>query len=387
MAETRKLYYEDGSCLQFCATVLSCVPAGGSFAVTLDATAFYPEGGGQPADRGALGGARVLDVHEKDGVVVHTVTAPLHVGETVQGDVDGRRRLDHMQQHTGEHIVSGIVHAQFGYDNVGFHIGAQDVTVDFSGPLTAAELADVERAANWVVWQNAPITVFWPTPAELAQLDYRSKKELTGAVRIVKVANADVCACCGTHVERCGQVGSIKLTSAQSYKGGTRVTMLCGMRAYEDHCVKFQNAEAISGLLSAKINETAAAVQRLADEAAALKAEKAALENRLFAAAAAARCGKKNTLVFEDGLSPDSLRRLCTALMEQCPGVCAAFSGTDAEGYKYALGSAGAADVRALGKEMNAALSGKGGGRDIQQGSAACTRAEIEAFFAPRLAE
>lgn len=387
MAETRKLYYEDGSCLQFCATVLSCVPAGGSFAVTLDATAFYPEGGGQPADRGALGGARVLDVHEKDGVVVHTVTAPLHVGETVQGDVDGRRRLDHMQQHTGEHIVSGIVHAQFGYDNVGFHIGAQDVTVDFSGPLTAAELADVERAANWVVWQNAPITVFWPTPAELAQLDYRSKKELTGAVRIVKVANADVCACCGTHVERCGQVGSIKLTSAQSYKGGTRVTMLCGMRAYEDHCVKFQNAEAISGLLSAKINETAAAVQRLADEAAALKAEKAALENRLFAAAAAARCGKKNALVFEDGLSPDSLRRLCTALMEQCPGVCAVFSGTDAEGYKYALGSAGAADVRALGKEMNAALSGKGGGRDIQQGSAACTRAEIEAFFAPRLAE
>ena len=387
MAETRKLYYEDGSCLQFCATVLSCVPAGGSFAVTLDATAFYPEGGGQPADRGALGGARVLDVHEKDGVVVHTVTAPLHVGETVQGDVDGRRRLDHMQQHTGEHIVSGIVHAQFGYDNVGFHIGAQDVTVDFSGPLTAAELADVERAANWVVWQNAPITVFWPTPAELAQLDYRSKKELTGAVRIVKVANADVCACCGTHVERCGQVGSIKLTSAQSYKGGTRVTMLCGMRAYEDHCVKFQNAEAISGLLSAKINETAAAVQRLADEAAALKAEKAALENRLFAAAAAARCGKKNTLVFEDGLSPDSLRRLCTALMEQCPGVCAVFSGTDAEGYKYALGSAGAADVRALGKEMNAALSGRGGGRDIQQGSAACTRAEIEAFFAPRLAE
>ena len=206
-------------------------------------------------------------------------------------------------------------------------------------------------------------------------------------MRIVKVANADVCACCGTHVERCGQVGSIKLTSAQSYKGGTRVTMLCGMRAYEDHCVKFQNAEAISGLLSAKINETAAAVQRLADEAAALKAEKAALENRLFAAAAAARCGKKNALVFEDGLSPDSLRRLCTALMEQCPGVCAAFSGTDAEGYKYALGSAGAADVRALGKEMNAALSGRGGGRDIQQGSAACTRAEIEAFFAPRLAE
>ena len=336
MAETRKLYYENGACLQFCATVLSCVPTDGNFAVTLDATAFYPEGGGQPADRGALGGARVLDVHEKDGVVVHTVTAPLRVGEMVQGDVDGRRRLDHMQQHTGEHIVSGIVHAQFGYDNVGFHIGAQDVTVDFSGPLTDAELADVERAANWVIWQNAPVTIAW---------------------------------------------------SAQSYKGGTRVTMLCGMRAYEDHCIKFQNAEAVSGLLSAKINETAAAVQRLADENAALRAEKAALETRLFAADAAAFRGRKNALVFEPHLSPDSLRRLCTALMEQCTGVCAAFSGTDAGGYKYALGSAGGADVHALCKEMNAALGGRGGGREMQQGSAACTRGDIEAFFALRLGE
>ena len=188
-------------------------------------------------------------------------------------------------------------------------------------------------------------------------------------------------------MERCGQVGSIKLTSAQSYKGGTRVTMLCGMRAYEDHCIKFQNAEAVSGLLSAKINETAAAVQRLADENAALRAEKAALETRLFAADAAAFRGRKNALVFEPHLSPDSLRRLCTALMEQCTGVCAAFSGTDAGGYKYALGSAGGADVHALCKEMNAALGGRGGGREMQQGSAACTRGDIEAFFAPRLGE
>ena len=202
-----------------------------------------------------------------------------------------------------------------------------------------------------------------------------------------KILKAKDSACCGTHVERCGQVGSIKLTSAQSYKGGTRVTMLCGMRAYEDHCIKFQNAEAVSGLLSAKINETAAAVQRLADENAALRAEKAALETRLFAADAAAFRGRKNALVFEPHLSPDSRRRLCTALMEQCTGVCAAFSGTDAVGYKYALGSAGGADVHALCNEMNAALGGRGGGREMQQGSAACTRGDIEAFFAPRLGE
>lgn len=387
MTLTRKLYYEDVFCTQFCATVLSCEPSGANFAVTLDATAFYPEGGGQPADRGALGGAYVLDVHEKDGQIFHIVTAPLHVGEVVQGDIDRRRRVDHMQQHTGEHIVSGIVHAQYGYDNVGFHIGEQDVTVDFSGPLTPADLSEVERAANWVVWQNEPVRVLWPTPAELANMEYRSKKELTGAVRIVCVGDTDVCACCGTHVARCGQVGCIKITSAQSYKGGTRVTLLCGMRAFNDYCTKFENAQQISALLSAKINETAVAVQRLADETAALKAEKAALENRLFAQRADALRGNAHALVFEPGLSPDSLRRLCAALMEACPGVCAAFSGTDADGYKYALGSAGGTDVRALGKEMNAALNGRGGGRDIQQGSVASPRAAIEAFFAPRMAQ
>lgn len=162
-------------------------------------------------------------------------------------------------------------------------------------------------------------------PSELAQLNYRSKKELTGAIRIVTVANVDVCACCGTHVERCGQVGSIKLTSAQSYKGGTRVTMLCGMRAYEDHCIKFQNAEAVSGLLSAKINETAAAVQRLADENAALRVGKGRAGDPSVCCGRRRVPRRKNALVFEPHLSPDSLRRLCTALMEQCTGVCAAF--------------------------------------------------------------
>ena len=380
MLNTRKLYYEDVFCTQFCATVLSCAPKNGHFAVTLDATAFYPEGGGQPADRGALGGARVLDVHEKDGEIVHTVTAPLRVGEVVQGDVDGPRRFDHMQQHTGEHIVSGIVREQFGYENVGFHIGEQEVTVDFSGPLTPAEVEELERTANWVVWQNVPVTVSWPDEAELAQLSYRSKKELAGAVRIVTVENTDVCACCGTHVPRTGQVGSVKIVSAQSYKGGTRLSLLCGRRLFADYCAKFEGNRAISTLLSAKPDETAQAVERLLRENEALRARNAALENRLFALRAQGLSGAQNALVFEEALSPDSLRRLCTALCAVCPGVAAAFSGSDAEGWRYAVGGAG--DVCALCKKMNAALSGRGGGKDIQQGLAACTRAQIEAFFA-----
>lgn len=377
---TKKLYYEDVFCTQFCARVLDCVPEGANFAVTLDATAFYPEGGGQPADRGALGGARVLDVHEKDGVIVHTVTAPLRKGELVQGDVDWMRRLDHMQQHTGEHILSGIIHDQYGYDNVGFHIGEEDVRVDFSGPLTWPELNEVERSANWVVWNNAPVTISWPAPEELALLTYRSKKELSGPVRIVQVGDTDICACCGTHVDRCGQVGSIKITGAQSYKGGVRVTMLCGMRAERDYHIKFENALAISGSLSAKINEIPDAVERLKGENAELRAQKAEIEDAYFTALAEARRGRENALVFVEALSPDGVRRLCEALVRVCPGVCAVFSGGEEIGYRYAVGGSG--DVRGLVKEMNGALHGRGGGKEIQQGSAEAKRAEIEAFFA-----
>ncbi len=385
MPNTRKLYYDDVFCTQFCATVLRCTPKDGNFAVTLDATAFYPEGGGQPADHGALGGARVLDVHEKDGEIVHTATAPLRVGELVQGDVDGPRRFDHMQQHTGEHILSGIVREQFGYENVGFHIGEREVTVDFSGPFTSAEVEELERAVNWVVWQNLPVRVSWPDAGKLAQLSYRSKKELSGPVRIVTIEGTDVCACCGTHAPRTGQVGYVKIVSAQSYKGGTRLSLLCGKRAFADYCAKFEQNRAVSVLLSAKPDETAQAVGRLLHENEALHAEKAALENRLFALRAQALAGTRNVLVFEESLSPDSLRRLCMALCAVCPGVSAAFSGSDAAGWRYAVGGAG--DVRALCKKMNEALCGRGGGKDLQQGAAVCTRAQIEAFFAEAFAQ
>lgn len=385
MSETRKLFYEDTYRIQFCARVLSCTPAPhGLFSVVLDQTAFCPEGGGQPADRGSLGCACVLDVHEKDGVISHLTTTPVREGEVVQGDVDWRRRLDHMQQHTGEHIVSGLVHAQYGYDNVGFHMGDDVVTVDFSGPLSAADLADLEGAANWVVWQNGPVKADFPTPEELEKLSYRSKKELSGAVRIVTVSNVDVCACCGTHVARCAEVGMVKLLSGQSYKGGTRVTMVCGMRALADYQVKWRNAGEISALLSAKPNETAAAVQRLYDENSALKAQRGRLETELFAARAAQYAGAQSALVFEPELSPDSVRRLCLALCETCTGVCAVFSG-EGDAYHYAVGCAGG-DVRALGRELNAALDGRGGGSAaLVQGNAHAARTDIEAFFAAHL--
>ena len=382
MNGTKKLYYEQPYLAQFCAKVLSCTPvASGHFAVVLDQTAFYPEAGGQPADHGSLGGACVLDARDEDGTVVHITASPVRVGETVQGDVDWMRRFDHMQQHTGEHLLSGVIKSQFGYDNVGFHIGPDVVRVDVSGPLSEQDVREIEQAVNWVIWQNGEVRALWSTPEELADMPYRSKKELEGPVRIIDAAGADLCACCGTHVARCAEVGAVKVLSAQNYKGGTRLSIVCGMRALRDYTIKCENASQISNLLSAKVNEIAPAVERLQAESEELKARIARLENELFACRARQLAGTEGPVLFEENLRPDSLRRLCTELSEVCSGVCAAFSGSDEEGYSYAVCQK-SGDVSAFNRAMNAALNGRGGGRgELAQGTVHAAREAIETYF------
>ena len=229
--ETEKLYYADPYQTTFTARVLGCEAGKGGYLVTLDRTAFYPEGGGQPADHGTLGGAAVTDVHEKDGVITHTCDHPLTVGDTVEGAIDWDRRFDHMQQHSGEHILSGLICAAHHCDNVGFHLGADTVTIDFNAALTEKDVQELERAANRYIWQDHPIAISFPSPAELEALDYRSKKELTGQVRIVSFPGADCCACCGTHVASSGQVGLLKILSCQKFRQGVRLEILSGRRA------------------------------------------------------------------------------------------------------------------------------------------------------------
>ena len=381
MAETRKLYYENGACLQFCATVLSCVPTDGNFAVTLDATAFYPEGGGQPADRGALGGARVLDVHEKDGVVVHTVTAPLRVGEMVQGDVDGRRRLDHMQQHTGEHLLSGVIKSQFGYDNVGFHMGADIVTIDFNADIPWEELLEIEGQANRYIQEDHPIDIQFHRGAELDAIDYRSKKPLEGDVRIVAFPGADCCACCGTHVLRSGQVGLVKFLSVQKFREGVRIELLCGQRALDYLSWTWEQAKIIGQHLSVKPVDAAAAVERLEDELSALKMRCAGLEEAVFAGIAAEQAGKGNVLLFQPPMKPDSVRKLADAVSKACGGLAAVFAGEGSH-YAYALGRADGQDISAAVKALNGVLHGRGGGRNgFAQGSVEAAQSAIEAFF------
>ncbi len=377
---TEKLYYLDQYQTEMDAVVRSCEAVKGGYAVLLDRTVFYPTGGGQPYDTGTLGDAKILDVSDVDGEVVHLCDRPLTVGEQVHGTIDWERRFMLMQHHSGEQLVSGIVHSRFGYDNVGFHMGSDVITIDFSGELDYETLRDIEYAANTAVYANIPCHIFYPDPETLKTLSYRSKKELTGQVRLVQFADVDLCACCGLHVAYSGEIGLIKLLSTTKFHNGSRVELLCGKKALQWlNTVADQNRE-ISGLLSAKPNQTAAYVRRQAEELSQTKYRCAQLENQLFALKAQAYAGRDFVLLFEEALSPDSTRRLCDAVFQGCTGLCAVFAQKDG-GYHYAIGSKNT-DLRPFVKELNAALQGRGGGKpNFVQGSVSATEAEIRSFF------
>ncbi|MCI8423807.1 MAG: alanyl-tRNA editing protein [Lawsonibacter sp.] len=379
-----KLYEENPYLTRFTGTVESCVPGKKGWEVVLDRTAFYPEGGGQPFDLGTLGGVPVQEVHEREGRVVHLCSSPLEVDSTVEGCINWARRFDLMQHHSGEHIVSGIAHAKWGCENVGFHMGADVITIDLSLPLGERELAELEQAANQYIWEDHPVSITFPPPAELETLEYRSKKALTGRVRIVSFPGADTCACCGTHVASSGQVGLVKLLSCQKFREGVRIELVCGGRALAYLSRILEQNRQVSNLLSAKPLETGAAAERLLGEAAGLKARLSALEARRFSDLASHWAGKGDVVLFEPDLSPDSLRRLCDAVLQTCGGRCTCFSGQDGQGYKYAIGQKGG-DLRTLTKELNQALQGRGGGKpDFVQGSVQAAQKELETFFAGR---
>ena len=276
--ETVRLYYQDAHLREFSARVVSCEREKERFAVVLDQTAFYPEGGGQPGDTGALDGVCVLDTHARGGEVVHYCDGPLEPGSTVRGTIDWARRFDYMQQHSGEHIVSGIIHRRFGYENVGFHMGADMVTIDFSGLLTMEDVREIEREANEAVWEDLPIVVSWVDGEEKAQAVYRSKKALEGVVRLVTIPATDVCACCGTHVSSTGEIGLIKIFTCQKFHDGVRLEMLCGRKAYSYVNLILEQNKRISALLSAKPQQTAQAAERLLGELAQVKYRAGALE-------------------------------------------------------------------------------------------------------------
>ena len=389
MQPTQKYYEADAYRREADAVILAAEPDGrGGGKLALDGTVFYPEGGGQPADHGTLtlpDGARltVTDVHEQGGVIWHRVDALPHTaapGTAVTGRIDWAWRFDKMQQHTGEHILSGILHQMFGAENVGFHIGSDAVRMDTSVPISAEGLREAELAANRIVWQNVPVLITYPTREELARMTYRSKKEIEGQVRIVTIPGADVCACCGTHTAATGAVGQIKILAAENYKGGVRLSVVCGERALLAAQAMRQRQADIGALLSAKPSETAHAVHRVYDEYTALKFAHFGLCSELFDALAAQVAPGEDAIRIVPGLDPDGLHRLAARLSEATTGLCAALTANE-KGTGYCLAQAGG-DVRALTKALNTALNGRGGGKPgICQGSCAAAPEQVETFL------
>ena len=379
--ETEKLYSAAPFLKPFTATVLDCQPGKNGFVVTMDRTAFYPEGGGQPADQGTLDGAAVTDVHEKNGVVLHNVDSAVEIGKTVTGVIDWARRFDHMQQHSGEHICSGLICGRCHCDNVGFHMGTDMVTIDFNADIPWEELLEIEAQANQYIYEDHPIDIQFHRGAELDAIDYRSKKPLEGDVRIVAFPGADCCACCGTHVLRSGQVGLVKFLSVQKFREGVRIELLCGKRALNYLSRTWEQAKTIGQRLSVKPVDAAAAVERLENELSAAKLRCAQLEESVFAAIAQEQAGKGAVLLFQPPRRPDSVRKLADAAAKTCGGLAAVFAGEGIH-YAYALGRADGQDISAQVKAMNAALHGRGGGRNgFAQGSVEAEQNAIEAFF------
>lgn len=382
---TEKLYETDSYLQRFTATVLDCREGEDGWAVVLDRTAFFPEGGGQPCDTGRLGDARVLAVHTDGETITHTTDAPLPVGAAVEGILDWAARLDAMQQHTGEHILSGTLHRLYGAENVGFHIGSPYVRMDTSIPLTAEQLAAAEAQANAAVRADTPVHCYIPDAAALAATEYRSKKELEGPVRLVE-AGGDRCACCGTHLARTGEVGLIKIISAQHYKVGMRLAVACGQRAYDAVAAGWADAESAGRLLSVPVGSLTGAAGRLREAETKLKQRLAALQNALATACAAGAEPGKPCTVWAEGADGDGLRRIAMAVTAQTGAPCCALA-PGGQGLAYALAAAPGGDVRAACQALNAAFAGRGGGKPaFCQGSLAeGDEGQVRAFLTHNL--
>ena len=380
---TRKLFYEDSHLSCFTSRVVSCTPAEKGFEIVLEATAFYPEGGGQAADTGTLGTVRVLDTRERGEEIVHLCDGPLEPGSEVKGQIDYDNRFTRMQQHSGEHIVSGIIHSRYGYHNTGFHMNLERIVIDFDGVIPPEDLPAIELEANRAIWKNIPLRIFTPDPETLASLAYRTKRQLPWPVRIVEIPGYDTCACCGTHVTATGEIGLIKLLSAIPFRGGSRMEMVCGRPAYDLMNTVFEQNRQVSHVFSAQITQTGDAARQFAAQLAAQKYRVVRLERQIFAAIAESLRGKGDILYFAEDLEPGSLRELADAVADTCGGTAALFSGQEGS-YSYCLVSR-AGDLRQLGREMTAALNGRGGGKPgFQQGKVSAAGAEISAFFQER---
>ncbi len=392
MTATRRLFDENSHLFDFTATILSVAPAAAdTVSVVLDATAFFPEGGGQAPDTGMLCGYPVLDVQEHGGIIYHTVKAGAAFpteGSTAEGHLDREVRLRKMQNHSGEHIISGIVHRMYGYTNVGFHLGNGDVTLDFDGVLTREQLNEIENEANRIVAACLPVKAYYPAPEVLATLSYRAKLDLTENVRMVEIGQGehmmDRCACCAPHVDNTGEIGIIKLLDFIHYKGGVRIHMLCGLDALEDYRKRYTDVALLASRLSVKQQELVTGFDRLQAEIEEQKQIIFDLRQKLLSMTLASLPDTDGSLcLFEETGDANAMRKLLNEAVKKCKLLCGVFCGDDESGYRYVIGRGDASiDLKQYSKEISAALNAKGGGSsEMLQGRSGATKAQIEAFF------
>lgn len=371
---TEKLYDTDSYIKEFSCKVTSLYSDDTTLYVETDRTAFFPEGGGQTSDRGTLGCANVENVQIIEGKLYHFVENSdenvnfFTIGREISGKIDWKKRFSDMQQHSGEHLFSGFVNSLYGFNNVGFHLGTEVVTLDFDGTLTKEDICKVELLVNKAVWDNLEVKVTFPTEEELETISYRSKKEIDGQVRLVEFPGVDICACCAPHVKRTGEIGTVQVVAFEKYKGGTRVSILCGERALRDIRHKLDENHKVSVLMSSKEKETAQAVERIKKEKEALDYEITGLKREILALKISSLKDEKRIVIFDSSLKGKMLQDFTLSLMDKCSEFACCFCGEKGE-YRYCLVS-DKIDLSPVAKALNEAFSGKGGGRGgIVQGS------------------
>ena len=378
MKET--LYYKDNYKTDFESVVVECIEDNGVYKIVLENTAFYPEGGGQKADIGKINGILVKDVQIKDDIIYHTLEKPIAVGETVIGKVDFESRFSNMQHHTAEHIVSGLVCKEYTAENVGFHMGQDAVTMDFNVILTKEQIEKIEQKANEAVFQNIEIKINNYTKEQVKDMQYRSKKELEGIIRIVEIPGYDICACCGLHVEKTGEIGMIKLLSVEKYKSGCRVSMICGKKAIQNYNDIYNQVNSTSTLLSCKHDEVYNKVEELQEKIKQLQHQNRCLEEKIFEAEVNSLEPKKVQLLFKEALDSNEMKNLCTKLKEKSLEISAVFA-KNGDNYRFQIMS-DKIDLRPIAKELTTIFHGRGGGKgEYIQGQITATKEEIEKYF------
>lgn len=388
-----KLFYVDTHILDFTATILEAIPdeEGRGCWLVLDQTAFFPEEGGQTADKGTINGLDVLDVQIKEDVIYHLINVVGNAdecflpGEVITGHVNWEQRLDFMQQHSAEHIISGLLHKHYGFCNVGFHLSRKEVTMDFDKSISLEMLREIEKEANEIVYQNIPVRAYFPSKEDLEQLNYRSKIEIQGDVRIVEIPGVDICACCAPHVDSTGQIGMIKITNVQSHRGGVRINILCGNRALTDYTEKQNTFSALCALLSSKPELLTNNVKRVMDESLSWKEKSNGLAQQLLQLQLDLLPSpdvERSPLLFAELDNPIAVRNAVNNLCQTYPGYCGIFTGNDSGGYQFIIGSANL-DCRTLATDLRNTLEAKcGGSAAMIQGSVMAGRQKLEDFFA-----